>query len=318
VSSLFIPRSWSAALAAIAGSGLVGVMPLAARYLYADGLGAPSMLFWRYVIAILALGAATILAGLNLSRAWRDGAWRIVLLGATLGAGQTLCFWESIKTLETSVAVLLFYTYPAVTVALDRIVFKTRVRPLSLWCIGAILFGAALITAPGLHGGHLDPRGLAWALPAPLLYAVYLAINARLLRRHPPLIGAAGLYIGMAATFGLMTSWLGLDVPTSAAGWALLLFVGLGPGAVTMTLFTYSIPRLGASSFAILANTELVVVVSIGVLVLGEPMTPWRAIGGALILAGIVAHIVARRPTPAPRPAETAAPSATARAEPAG
>ena len=28
---------------------------------------------------------------------------------ATLGAAQTLCFWESLKTLETSIAVLLFY-----------------------------------------------------------------------------------------------------------------------------------------------------------------------------------------------------------------
>src|SRR6185312_7685700 len=109
-----------------------------------------------------------------------SGAWRIVLLGATLGAGQTLCFWESIKTLETSIAVLLFYTYPAVTVALDRLVFKQRARPRSLVCIGAILLGASLITGPGLHSGTLDPRGLAWALPAPLLYAAYLAINVRI------------------------------------------------------------------------------------------------------------------------------------------
>jgi drug/metabolite transporter (DMT)-like permease len=273
-------------------------MPLAALHLYADGLSPTSMLFWRYAIAILALGIAAMLAGLKLSQAWRDGAWRVVLLGATLGAGQTLCFWESIKTLETSVAVLLFYTYPAITVALDRMLFRHRVRPLALICIGAILLGAALITGPGLHRGMLDPRGVAWALPAPLLYAVYLAINVRLLRRYPPLIGAAGLYSGMAATFGVMAAWLGLHTPTNAAAWAWLLFIGLGPGAVTMTLFTYSVPRLGASSFAILANTELVVVVAIGVLVLGEAMTPWRAVGGALIVAGILAHVLARRLPP--------------------
>jgi drug/metabolite transporter (DMT)-like permease len=309
-------QSWSAALAAILGSGLVGVMPLAAVRLYADGLSPSSMLFWRYAIAILALGTAAMLTGLNLSRSWRDGAWRTVLLGATLGAGQTLCFWESIRTLETGVAVLLFYTYPAITVALDRFVFRTRVRPLALACIGAILAGAALITVPGLHGGTLDPRGLAWALPAPLLYAVYLAINVRILRRHPPLIGAAGLYAGMAVTFGALAVGGGLQVPSSAAGWALLLFIGLGPGAVTMTLFTYSVPRLGASSFAILANTELVVVVALGVLVLGEAMTPERAVGGALIVAGIVTHALARRPA-APA-AETRSGPVAPRAEPAG
>src|SRR3954466_12515534 len=127
-------------------------MPLAALRLYADGLSPPSMLFWRFVIALVALAAAATLAGIDLSRTWRDGAWRIVLLGATLGAGQTLCFWESIKTLETGVAVLLFYTYPALTVAIDRLVFGRQVRKRSLACIAAILCGAALITAPGLHG----------------------------------------------------------------------------------------------------------------------------------------------------------------------
>ena len=312
------PRAWSAALAAIAGSGLVGVMPLVALHLYAEGLTAPSMLFWRYSIAILALGAAAKVVGLVLSQAWRDGAWRVVLVGATLGAAQTLCFWESIKTLETSIAVLLFYTYPAMTLALDRLVFKQPVRPLALLCIGAILCGAALITGPGLHRGTLDPRGLAWALPAPLLYALYLAINARLLRRHPALIGATGLFTGMAITFGLMAGWLGLQVPASAGGWALLLFIALGPGAVTMTLFTYSMPRLGASSFAILANTELVVVVAIGVLVLGEPMTAWRVIGGVLIVGGVVTHALARRPTAAQPAGETRAAPAGPRAEPAG
>src|SRR5712691_10254859 len=62
----------------------------------------------------------------------------------------------------------------------------------------------------------------------------------------------------MAVTFGLMAGFIGLDVPESSAGWLLLLFIALVPGALTMTLFSYSVPRLGASSFAILANAELV------------------------------------------------------------
>ena len=223
-------------------------------------------------------------------RRGRGGAWRIALVGATLGAAQTLCFWESLKTLETSIAVLLFYTYPAVTLALDRVSFRQKIRPLAVLCIGVILAGAGLITAPGLGGGTIDLRGFAWALPAPLIYALYLAINARLLRRHPPLVGAFGLFAGMAATFGLAAAFAGLDVPASGAGWLLLVFIALGPGALTMTLFSYSVPRLGASSFAILANAELVTVVMLGVLVLGEE------VGGALIVAGILTHALSRQP----------------------
>src|SRR5947207_6668173 len=102
------PRVWPAAVAALSGSSLVGIMPLVARRLYADGLGAPSMLFWRYSLALVALALAAGVIRLDLRQAWRGGAWQIALVGATLGAAQTLCFWEILKTLETSIAVLLF------------------------------------------------------------------------------------------------------------------------------------------------------------------------------------------------------------------
>jgi drug/metabolite transporter (DMT)-like permease len=288
-------RLWPAAFAAISGSAMVGVMPLLARILYADGLSAPSMLFWRYVLAVVALLAGAMAMRIDLRSAWRGGAWRIFLLGATLGAAQTLCFWESLKTLETSIAVLLFYTYPAVTLALDRLLFDQPIRPLAVACIAIILIGAGLITGPGLQGGTIDLRGLLWAIPSPLVYSLYLAINSRLLRHYPPVIGAAGLFGGMALTFGLAAGFIGLDLPSHPAIWAVMVFVALGPGALTMSLFAFSVPRLGASSFAILANVELVTVVLIGILVLGEAVTPGRAIGALLIVAGILAYGLSRK-----------------------
>ena len=289
------PRVWPAAVAALSGSSMVGVMPLLARRLYADGLGAPSMLFWRYNLAIVALAGAALFMQIDLRRVLRGGGWRIVLLGATLGSAQTLCFWESLKTLETSIAVLLFYTYPAVTLALDRLILKQPIRRVAVLCIAMILGGAALITLPGLRGGTIDLRGLFWAIPSPLVYSLYLAINSRLLRHYPPLVGAGGLFLGMAIMFSAMALVLGLDMPTHPATWALVLLIALGPGALTMTLFSYSVPKLGATSFSILANAELVTVVAIGVLVLGEAITPDKAIGGALIVAGIITHALSRK-----------------------
>src|SRR5580765_7001538 len=125
-------RLWPAALAAVSGSAIVGVMPLVARRLYAEGLDAPSMLFWRYCLALVVLAIAAKAIHLNFIQAWRGGAWHIVLVGATLGAAQTLCFWESVKTLDTSIAVLLFYTYPVVTLAIDRLFFRQPIRPLAV------------------------------------------------------------------------------------------------------------------------------------------------------------------------------------------
>lgn len=287
------PAVWPASLAAISGSVMVGFMPLLARHLYADGMGALSMLVWRYLLALLPLGLAIAAMRLDLRAAWRQGAWQIVVIGATLGAAQTLCYWESIKTLDTSIAVLLFYTYPALTLALDRLVLKRPIRPRAVASIAVILFGAGLITVPGLRGGAISLVGLAWAIPAPLIYAVYLVLTTSRLRRHPPVLGATCLYLGLMVTFGVSACFTGLDWPADGTTWGLLAFIAIGPGALMVTLFSYSSPRLGPSSYAIVANSELVTTVMVGVVVLGEPVTSARAVGGAMIVTGILAHSLA-------------------------
>jgi drug/metabolite transporter (DMT)-like permease len=301
-SSAAATRLWPAALAAVSGSVMVGVMPLVTLRLYAEGISAPSMLVWRYGIALVPLAAVAVATRHNLWAALRGGAWRITLVGATLGAGQTLCFWESLHTLDTSVAILLFYVYPALTLAIDRLFFKRPIRPHALLCVGVILLGAGLVTLPDVTNGNLDPGGLLWLLPSPVIYAFYLAASAVLLRRQPPVVGAGFLYLGLALVFLVAGTVLGIEVPTTPDAWLLIVFIALGPGALTVTLFSYSVPRLGASSYAIIANTELLTVVAIGVLWLGEALTPARATGGTLIVAGIMTHALARQKAPRPNP----------------
>ena len=289
-------RLLPAALAAIAGSVMVGFMPILARHLYAEGVDPPSMLLWRYVIALPALLIAAAATRTDLVAAWRGGAWRLVLVGTTLGAGQTITFWESIKTLDTSLAVLLFYTYPALTLVLDRVLFDRPIRRSAALCVAIILIGAGFITLPGLRSGTIDLRGLAWAIPSPLIYVFYLAANSVLLRGQRPLAGAICIYSGMALAFAVTAVVGGLDIPATAHAWSLMVLAALVPGALVITLFSYSVPRLGPSSYAIIANLELVTVVIVGVTLLGETISPERAGGGVLIIAGIIGYGLSRRP----------------------
>src|SRR5262249_42702455 len=152
-------RLWPAVMAATSGSVMVGFMPVMARELYAEGIGAPSMLLWRYAIAVPALLLAAAATRVDLAVAVRGGARHIRLWAAALGAGQPLCFWESLKTLDPSFAVLLFYTSPALTLVLDGVLFARPIRPSALVCVAIILAGAALITVPGIRHGTLDPAG---------------------------------------------------------------------------------------------------------------------------------------------------------------
>jgi len=65
---------WPASLAAVSGSVMVGFMPLLARHLYASGMGALSMLVWRYALALVPLGLA--IAAMRLISASPGGAAR--------------------------------------------------------------------------------------------------------------------------------------------------------------------------------------------------------------------------------------------------
>ncbi len=175
---------------------------------------------------------------------------------------------------------LLFYTFLVVTLGVERFLFKQRVAPAALLCVIVILAGAALIAGPGLQNGTIDRRGLGWAVPGPVIYAFYLAANARLMARHPPLIGAGFLYGGLAAAYLGAALWLGASLPRSMPGWLSLAFLALGPGAVAAVSQSYSMPRLGPATYAIIANCELVTVVVVGATVLGEKLTPTQALGG--------------------------------------
>jgi drug/metabolite transporter (DMT)-like permease len=93
--------------------------------------------------------------------------------------------------------------------------------------------------------------------------------------RHPPRGGRRFLYLGFAASDLVVVLVAGLEWPNSPGGSQALLF---GAGALTATLFSYSVPRLGPSCYAILANCELNTVVLIGSLIMGEDLSPGRAI----------------------------------------
>ena len=287
---------WRAGLVAAGTNAMFGFVPLAARGLYADGLSTWSLLCWRYLLALVIIFTGIRLARLRVGAALRQGAWRITLVGASLGAAQTLCYFQSLRWLDTGIAVLLFYTFPVVTLAVERFCFKQQVALSAVLCVIVIFVGAALIAVPGLHNGTIDPRSLAFAIPGPVIYAFYLAANARLLGRHPPLIGAGFLYGGLGAAYLGALLWLGASLPTSAPGWLSLAFLALGPGAVAAVAQSYSMPRLGPPTYAIIANCELVTVVLVGVIVLGEKLTPSSALGGGLILAGILLHGWVRKP----------------------
>jgi len=75
-------------------------------------------------------------------------------------------YFQSLHWLDSGIAELLFYTFPVVTLDVERFFLKQQVAPAALLCVVVIFAGAALIAVPGLRDGRSTRAALPGQLPA--------------------------------------------------------------------------------------------------------------------------------------------------------
>jgi len=137
-----------------------------------------------------------------------------------------------------------------------------------------------------------DAAGLStgWAVLACLLACICYAVSASFTRRYlgglPPLVTATGSQCGAALGLALPTLfWWPAHTP-SARAWLALLAVGVVCTGLAYILYFRLIENAGPARA--LAVTFLVPVFAVlyGVVLLGEKVTPWMVLCGAIIICG--------------------------------
>ncbi len=226
----------------------------------------------------------------------RRGLWtairdpRTVLLGLT---GVTLYYsFANIGLLFTTpgTAALTAALLPALTAVAGVVILRERVRGRVL--VGLILatVGVALVAVAELRldlGVMLNVVGLT-------SYAIYTA----LLRKdagtpNTPDALALATATSLWGTV-LMLPWLALELitgtarlPASGPEWIAILYLGLIVSAPTMVLFNYGAERLPAAISGV-ATAGIPAVGYLFAVLLGEPATVLKNIGGLIAVAGII------------------------------
>lgn len=151
--------------------------------------------------------------------------------------------------------------------------------------VGAALFslgGAAFMTEPK----HLLGDGLT--LLAALAGGVYVVQGKAILERYPPLTVtalAAGVGGALLAPAAILVE--GLPPDLSTPGWAGLLALALGASIIAQLTWWQVADQLPANRAALFILLVPVAGAGIGVLALGDPLTPASVMGGGLILAAL-------------------------------
>ena len=230
-----------------------------------------------------------------------SAAWREVLpYGLVAVAGTQLCYFAAIERLPVGVALLIEYLGPVLLVL--HMWATTRHRPSPVTLVGAMVATGGLFFVLDLTGAtNLDPIGVTWALGAAVCLACYFALSARGGNGGGELpvlaLTASGLLLGAVATaavgavgfFPLTASTGNVELFGSSVSW----LVPMAVIVVVSTSFAYvsgveAATRLGARLASFVGLAEVMFAVLLSWALLDETPTVVQALGGALILVGVV------------------------------
>jgi drug/metabolite transporter (DMT)-like permease len=265
-----------------------GLMAIFAKEAYRQGVTVLTLLALRFALAAVAFWAIAAARGTLVALPPR----RVALIGLGLGAfGYTLQsagYFGALTRMDASLTALLLYTYPALVFAGALALGRERADRRRLGALGLATTGTVLVLAAGGGAGGLDGIGLALALGAASVYAVYILVADRVVGRLDPFLLSALVCTGAAAMLwavGAGTGSLHLALP--AAGWAWIGALALVSTVLPISAFLSGLPKVGPATASIASTLEPVVTVAAAMLAFGERLAPVQIAGGALVLSAV-------------------------------
>ncbi len=269
----------------ILAAAFYGLNPLFALPLYADGMDAVSVLFFRYILSLPMLAIPMLIKHIDfhLSRA---EALQLFVLGILMML-SSLLLYESYRYMDAGIASTILFLYPIITALLMAFVFHEHVSYIVWGCLFLATVGVfVLCDMSGVS--HVSEKGIILVIVSTLMYAAYLVfINKGHITQMPPI--KVTFYALLAGGIGLGVALLiqgGLVVP-QGLHWGYSVGSALFSTALSLTFTTIAIQNIGSTQTAIMGAMEPLTAVFIGVLVFGERLTVRSVLGIVLIVVAV-------------------------------
>lgn len=247
-------------------------------------------------------GAALVLSPLLIAQLRRNPRfyvrhWRLIVgFGLTGVAGTQLFYFAAIQRMPVAIALLVQYLAPVMLVALAWA--RTRRMPSRLVLWGSAISVIGLVLVVDIAGASFDVLGVVFSLAAALCLGAYFLLSEMTGDDVPPLVLAGGGLLVGAVLVAVLTLVGALPFVAPAVDVALagvtvpwfvpLLWVILVSTALSYALGVLAVSRLGSRVASFVGLSEVLFAVLIAWLVLGEAPTIVQAVGGALIVVGVV------------------------------
>ena len=291
------------------GATLFGTLGPVSHFVYETGMEPIPFVAWRALLGALTVGlfvawrvqrrSERLIRPGSLSR----GESTSLTIAAACGAGLNIAMFVAFDRIAVALALLCFYTYPAMIATLDIASGREHLDRVKWLALALALGGMVAVVASQLDpaaGVELDGIGVALALAAAVFQTVFVLVSRDGYRRIPAdqattvIIG--GAFVACIVVALVTGTGAALAFPLSNPEvWPLLLFTGLFAAALPSLCFLIGIRIIGGMRAGIVMLFEPVVGVALAAVLLGEQLQPIQLLGGAAILA---AAVILQRTTP--------------------
>jgi drug/metabolite transporter (DMT)-like permease len=242
-------------------------------------------------VAIAALFLLPVLLHQGHGRALRKHWKPTFFIGLLNSAIPFACFTYALLSITTGLSSILNATVPLFGALIAWLWLKDR--PHGSRIVGLVIgfLGVAML-AWDKASFKPDASGLAtgWAVLACLLASVCYGISASFTKRYlvqlPSLVTATGSQLGATLGLALPTLWLWPAQMPSLKAWLALLAVGVLCTGVAYILFFRLISTVGPARALAVTFVVPMFAVLYGVVFLGETVTGWMLLCGAVIICG--------------------------------
>jgi probable blue pigment (indigoidine) exporter len=218
---------------------------------------------------------------------------RLIALGiGVLFAGNVFWLFKAFEIIEVPITVLTYFVYPLLT---GLAAAATGLEPLGLRGAAAALavfFGLALTI--GAHPSGVAFAGILFSLAAAVCrVAILLITRARLVGADMRLVTWYSIISATAVFAGLALATANWHVPQTPLGWSALIGSSVAMTIGVSGVFISTV-RIGPFRTALFMNLEPLLATLGSAVVLGEGLNALQAVGGAVMIAALVAFQMRR------------------------
>lgn len=241
-------RQLKGVLLAIVSSSTFGLIPLFALPAIREGVGLDSVLFYRFAISSVAIGAFLLIRGVNLRVSLKEFGTLFVLGGAY--ASTALFLTASYLYIPSGVATTIHFLYPVLVTAIMIAFFKDRISLPVIVATGMAILGVYLLSS-GEGQGIISLKGLLMVLSTVVTYAIYIVgVNKSCISGMDGLKMTFYMLFSCAIIFGinLLVKGQGLDAMPSFNAAIHVFLLALIPTLISDLTLILAIQHIGSTT----------------------------------------------------------------------